>query len=141
MHFDILSRLASWHTHNLAVSAEAWRAMAVSAEAWRAFRYLITPLQYLPRLGMLFYIGRQYFAAARLDRRGQSHSQRPASLRWRRGSPLLAAARQERARLTDSVTRLRCCANTEVCVIVRIWNTLIVILCLLIHEFINESIF
>ena len=28
----------------------------VSAEAWHAILYLITPLQYLPRLGLLFYI-------------------------------------------------------------------------------------
>ena len=31
-------------------------AFAVSAEAWHAILYLVAPWQYLPRLGMLFYI-------------------------------------------------------------------------------------
>ena len=49
--------------HALAVSAKAWHAVlkachawAVSAEAWHSTLYLITPWQYLPRLGMLLYI-------------------------------------------------------------------------------------
>ena len=50
------------------------------------------------------------------------HSPRPVSLGWRRGPPLLAAAR-----LTDSVTRRRSGAKAEVYVVARIWNTLIAI--------------
>ena len=52
--------------HTLAVSAEGlacysipYHALAVSAEAWHAIAailYLVTPWQYLQRLGMLFYI-------------------------------------------------------------------------------------
>ena len=38
--------------HSLAVSAK----QIVSAKAWHAILYLVTPGQYLPRLGMLFYI-------------------------------------------------------------------------------------
>ena len=51
-----------------------------------------------------------------------SHSQRPVSLRWRHGAPLLAAAS-----LTDSVTG--CCSGVkaEVYFVARIWNTLVAI--------------
>ena len=45
--------------HALPVSSKAWHpyhALAVSAEAWHAILYHITPWQYQPRLGMLFYI-------------------------------------------------------------------------------------
>ena len=50
------------------------------------------------------------------------HSPRPVSLGWRRGPPLLAAAR-----LAASVTRRRRGAKAEVYVVARIWNTLIAI--------------
>ena len=57
----------SYHArHALAVSAEAWQcwhvilisyhALAVSAQAWHSTLYLITPWQYLLRLGILLYI-------------------------------------------------------------------------------------
>ena len=47
--------------HTLEVSAQAcysisYHALAASGEAWHAVLYLITPWQYPPRLGMLFYI-------------------------------------------------------------------------------------
>ena len=51
-----------------------------------------------------------------------SHSPRPVSFRWRRGPPLRATAR-----FTDSVTRRCSGAKAEVCVVARIWNTLIAI--------------
>ena len=50
------------------------------------------------------------------------HSPRPVSLGWRRGPPLLAAAR-----LAASVTRRSRGAKAEVYVVARIWNTLIAI--------------
>ena len=57
MLFDLLS----WSClgsicRGLACFTISYHALAVSTEAWPAFRSLITPLQYLPRLGMLFCI-------------------------------------------------------------------------------------
>ena len=43
------------HLHNLSPFS-LHSMIEVSAEAWHATLYLITPWQYLPRLGMLFYI-------------------------------------------------------------------------------------
>ena len=40
----------------LAFYSISYHALAVSAEAWHAILYLITPWQYLPRLGMHFYL-------------------------------------------------------------------------------------
>ena len=58
-----LGMLSSISPHALAVSVEAWHAyysisyhaLAVSAEAWYAVLYHITPWQYQPRRGMLFF--------------------------------------------------------------------------------------
>ena len=58
MLFYILSLAASalaWHLPRLGCSL-GMLFLAVSIEAWYAILYLITPWQYLPRLGMLFYI-------------------------------------------------------------------------------------
>ena len=51
----ILSRLGSIR-RGLACYSISYHALAVSAEAWHPILYLITSSQYLPRLGMLFYI-------------------------------------------------------------------------------------
>ena len=48
-----LEALLVW---GLACYAILYHALAVSAEAWHAKLYLVTPWQYLPRLGMLSYI-------------------------------------------------------------------------------------
>ena len=40
----------------LACHSISCHSLTVSAEAWHAILYLITPWQYLPRLGLLFYI-------------------------------------------------------------------------------------
>ena len=50
---NILSRLGSI-CRGLAFYSISYHALAVSAEAWHAILYLVTPWQYLPRLGMLF---------------------------------------------------------------------------------------
>ena len=55
MLFDILSHLGSIR-RGLACYNISYHALAVSAEAWYAILYLITPWQYLQRLGVLFYI-------------------------------------------------------------------------------------
>ena len=52
---DILSHLGSI-CQGLACYSISYHALAVSAEAWHATLYLITPWQYLPRLGMLFHL-------------------------------------------------------------------------------------
>ena len=51
----ILSSLGSIHK-SLACYYVSYHFLVVSAWAWHGILYLITPWQYLPRLGMLFYI-------------------------------------------------------------------------------------
>ena len=53
--FYILSRLGNI-CRGLAFYSVAYHALAVFAKAWHSILYLITPLQYLPRLGMTFNI-------------------------------------------------------------------------------------
>ena len=55
MLFYILSRLGSICL-GLAFYSISCHALAVSAEAWHAILHLVTPCQYLPRLGLLFYL-------------------------------------------------------------------------------------
>ena len=54
--FNILSRLGSLRQGFAALACYILSRLAVSAEAWLAISYLITPWQYQPRLGILFYV-------------------------------------------------------------------------------------